>query len=392
MLREKSILAGWVVDGTGAPAQKNVVITIKDGIFGKIRKIPEAGGKPSTLVDLSQYTLVPGLMDAHVHMCMSGGVDPKKRRQQLKEDFEGAKRTISRHLERLLAHGILAVRDGGDRNGYTQRYKESGAVKKYPGISLLVSGKAWHKPGRYGSFVGRALKEGSLAEGILREKEGIDQIKIIQSGLNSLEVFGQESLPQFSSDALREAVRVASRLGLRTMVHANGRLPVRIALESGCASIEHGFFMGRENLARMAEGQVFWVPTACTMKAYGENSGGEKRAREMALRNLEHQLQQLTSARRLGVPVALGTDSGSPGVHHGSALVNELQLFVEAGFSIEAAIQCASSNNARLLNFEGKGLIREGMEADFVAIEGTPSALPESLKNVCGVHAGERFL
>jgi DNA-binding transcriptional ArsR family regulator len=92
---------------------------------------------------------------------MSGSVDPGRRKRQLTESFEGARKTISRHLERLRAHGILAVRDGGDRHGYTQRYKESGAVGKYPAISLLVSGKAWHKPGRYGSFVGRALKGGT---------------------------------------------------------------------------------------------------------------------------------------------------------------------------------------------------------------------------------------
>ena len=392
MSGDKTVLAGWLVDGSGAPAQKNVLITIKEGVFGRIREAPTAGTKPSDFVDLSEFTLVPVLMDAHVHLCMSGTVDSKRRVQQLGEDFEGARKTISRHLGQLLAHGILAVRDGGDRNGYAQRYNQLGVEKEYAAISLRVSGKAWHKPGRYGSFVGRALEQGSLAEGILREREGIDHVKIIQSGLNSLEVFGKESLPQFSLKALREAVKVSSRLGLKTMVHANGKDPVRIALEAGCASIEHGFFMGEENLARMADMQVFWVPTAFTMKAYDQHAGNEKGAREVPLRNLEHQLQQISLAGSLGVPIALGTDSGSMGVHHGRALTDEFRLFLDAGFSIEEAVKCATSNNARLLGLERKGLIKKGMDADFVAVKGPPSALPESLTDIFGIHVGERFL
>ena len=392
MFGDKTVLAGWLVDGSGAPAQEKVLITIEEGGYGRIQKASTAGTTPSGLVDLSEFTLVPGLMDAHVHLFMSGTVDPERRRQQLNEDFEGVRKIISRHLAQLLAHGILAVRDGGDRHGYTRRYKEFGIEKKHEAISLYVSGKAWHKPGRYGSFVGRALRRGSLAEGILRENRGIDQVKIIQSGLNSLEIFGKESLPQFSLKELHEAVNASSRLGLKTMVHANGKDPVRIALDAGCASIEHGFFMGEENLARMAEMQVFWVPTAYTMKAYGRHAGGKKRVRAIALKNLDHQLQQLMFARKLGVPVALGTDSGSLGVHHGSALAEELQLFLEAGFSIEEAIRCATCNNARLLGIDGKGLIMTGMDADFVAVKGPPSALPESLKDMLKIHVGERFL
>ena len=122
-----------------------------------------------------------------------------------------------------------------------------------------MAGKAWHKQGRYGSFVGRAVKGGSLAEEISRESDGIDHVKVIQSGLNSLRDFGKESPPQFHLKALREAVDASSNLGLKTMVHANGKVPVQIALEAGCSSIEHGFFMGKRNLEQMAHKDVFWV-------------------------------------------------------------------------------------------------------------------------------------
>jgi imidazolonepropionase-like amidohydrolase len=392
MFDEKKILAGWMIDGTGAPIQKNVLLGIKDGIFEDIKTLPMGSMKPSALMDLSEYTLLPGLADAHVHLFMSGTGDQSKRKQQLNEGFHRVKETISRHLDQLLAHGVLAVRDGGDKDGYTRHYKTNCMGKKYAAISLHVAGKAWHKPGRYGSFVGRAVKGGSLAEGILRESDGIDHVKIIQSGLNSLTVFGKESPPQFHLKALRDAVDASTRLGLKTMVHANGKIPVQIALEAGCSSIEHGFFMGKQNLAQMAQKGIFWVPTACTMKAYAEHAERKEGERLVALRNLDHQLEQMSEARRLGVPIALGTDSGSIGVHHGSAVIEELRLLLDAGFSMEDAVKCASFNNARLLGLDGKGFIAKGMRADFVAVKGPPSGLPESLRDVSLVHVGERFL
>ena len=392
MIGEKKVLAGWMIDGTGAPIRKNVLLGIKDGKFEEIQPFFVGSMKPSALMDLSGYTLLPGLTDAHVHLFMSGTVDQKRRKRQLNEGFHRVKETISRHLEQLLAHGVLAVRDGGDKDGYTRHYKKNCMGKKDAAISLHVAGKAWHKPGRYGSFVGRAVKGGSLAEGILRESDGIDHVKIIQSGLNSLTDFGKESPPQFHLEALREAVEASSSLGLKTMVHANGKVPVQIALDAGCSSIEHGFFMGKQNLAKMADKDVFWVPTACTMKGYAEHAEGSEGERLVALKNLDHQLEQMSVARSLGVQIALGTDSGSTGVYHGSAIISELRLLLCAGFSMEGAIKCASFNNARLLGLDGKGFIKKGMRADFVAVKGSPSGLPESLRNIPLVHVGERFL
>jgi imidazolonepropionase-like amidohydrolase len=392
MICEKMVLAGWMIDGTGAPIKKNILLGIKDGKFEEIQPFFVGPMKPSAIMDLSEYTLLPGLADAHVHLFMSGTGDQLRRKRQLNEGFHRVRSTISRHLDQLLAHGVLSVRDGGDKDGYTRHYKINCMGKKYAAISLRVAGKAWHKPGRYGSFVGRAVKGGSPAEGILRESDGIDHVKIIQSGLNSLTDFGKESSPQFHLKALREAVDASSRLGLKTMVHANGKVPVQIALEAGCSSIEHGFFMGKRNLAQMADRDIFWVPTACTMKAYAEYAEGTEGERMVALRNLDHQLEQMALARSLGVPIALGTDSGGIGVHHGSAIISELRLLMDAGFSMEGAIKCASFNNARLLGLDKKGFIKKGMRADFIAVKGSPSGLPESLSDISLVHVGERFL
>jgi imidazolonepropionase-like amidohydrolase len=166
------------------------------------------------------------------------------------------------------------------------------------------------------------------------------------------------------------------------MVHANGELPVRIAVEAGCDSIEHGFFMGRDNLERMARQGTIWVPTAVTMLAYAESAGNlTSHQRAVCRRNLEHQLDQLHLARELGVSVAVGTDAGSLGVHHGGALRRELGLLMQAGYPVEEAVRCASANGARLLRLPG-GRIEIGAAATMVAVQGSPADLPASLARI----------
>jgi imidazolonepropionase-like amidohydrolase len=171
------------------------------------------------------------------------------------------------------------------------------------------------------------------------------------------------------------------------MVHANGHLPVKLAIDAGCASIEHGFFMGRDNMKRMAHRGIVWVPTAVTMKAYGdylERQGHLSDASfgDISRKNLQHQLDQIAAARRLGVTLALGTDAGSPGVHHGLAVKDELTLFVAAGFSVEGAIRCASRNGALLMGLSDRGEIAPGMRADFNAVAAAPEKVLDALHHI----------
>jgi imidazolonepropionase-like amidohydrolase len=209
---------------------------------------------------------------------------------------------------------------------------------------------------------------------------------------------------------LKEAVTIAKRFGCKTMVHANGKKPVEVALKAGCHSIEHGFFMGEENLKRMADKQIFWVPTAVTMKAYRDAfeqrvknlrsrnaSEGPSMSRisdmvQGASRNLAHQLEQIHRAKELGVPVAVGTDAGSIGVYHGRSLEQEIRLLMRAGFSVSGAIQCATRNNARLLDLDGYGSIARGAAATFVAVTGPPQDLPGSLGRIAALFiAGSEY-
>jgi imidazolonepropionase-like amidohydrolase len=393
------IKTGWLIDGSGAPVRKKVLLTVKNGIIADISSFRDDDCPDSALLtDLSRCTILPPLVDCHVHLAMSGSTDAQARQQQLTAtSYEECKARIADHLHYHFSYGVLAVRDGGDRFGHVLRYKkekETESNKKRNPVIVKSPGAAWHQNGRYGAFIGRAPVEGNGLEIAVAEHiDSVDHVKLINSGLNSLTEFAKETDPQFSLEDLQAIVDLAKQKGKKVMVHANGRVPVRLALEAGCHSIEHGFFMGDENLKRMAENLTVWVPTAVTMKAALDNwdliSDGKNKKAVIA-RNLEHQLEQMAKAHQYGVRLALGTDAGCSGVLHGESVVEELKLFMKAGYSLVEAIACASSNGAQLLGLDAIGTIAKGRPAHFIVARATPAMLPRKLSYLEAIYLDGR--
>jgi imidazolonepropionase-like amidohydrolase len=381
------LLAGWLIDGSGGPVQEKVLIKIVDGRFAAIEKyVPDAGLDLAQVTDLLHCTILPPLVDSHVHLFMSGATDKLTREHQLIAGYKELRPVIARHLHYLFTHGVLAVRDGGDRGGYALTYRQT--KEMHPEVILKVVGRAWHTEGRYGGLIGRFPGDGeSLVDAYGREEAAVDQVKLVNSGFNSLKVFGLETEPQFSESELAEVVVAAAKVGRKVMVHANGKEPVRRAVAAGCNSIEHGFFMGRENLELMVEKGTFWVPTVFTMKAFAVNFGhtGSHANLQVIERNLHHQLGQLSLARQLGVNVAMGTDAGSLGVLHGESMVEEMKLFQKAGYSLAETVRCATSNGARLLGLDDFGLLVKGKAATFLVARGAPPQLPRKLSYLEGI-------
>lgn len=382
------LLAGWLIDGSGGPIQEKVLLKIVDGRFAAIEKYaPGDGLDLAQITDLSHCTILPPLVDSHVHLFMSGTTDKTTRERQLVADYEELRPVIARHLHDLFSHGVLAVRDGGDKGGYALTYRQTKAM--HPEVILKVVGRAWHREGRYGGLIGRFLGAGEhLGEAYGQDKDAVDQVKLVNSGFNSLKIFGVETEPQFSMAEINEVVKAAEKFGRKVMVHANGKEPVRRAVMAGCHSIEHGFFMGRENLELMAEKGTFWVPTVFTMKAFAANFAhvGSHADLQVIEKNLHHQLGQLTLARKLGVNIALGTDAGSLGVLHGESMVEEMKLLQKAGYNLAEMIRCATSNGARLLDLDDFGLLVKGKAATFLVARGGPPLLPRKLSYLEGIY------
>ena len=376
------ILVGWLLDGSGGPVREKMLLQIENGIIASVDSwSSENSPDIPRITDLSHCTILPPLVDSHVHLFMSGTIDQKERKNQLTAGYDELEPAIERHLNDFLSHGVLAIRDGGDRGGYALRYRDE-LDNKFP-VQIKSAGRAWRRKDRYGRLIGRSPKNGeSLATSFLFDNEETDWVKLVNSGLNSLKIYAKETDSQFNTDEITALVQAARQRGKKVMVHANGHLPVKSALEAGCHSIEHGFFMGRDNLQLMAEKRAVWVPTVYTMKAYAENFDPGKSAgdRRVIVRTLEHQLEQMAIARELGVILALGTDAGSLGVLHGESVVEEMKLYKKAGYTLPEIVRCATCNGAKLLGVDrDMGLLQAGRPATFLVSRGTPAQLPRKL-------------
>ncbi len=374
-----SVRSGWLIDGTGRPAFKPGLLRIVRGRIASAGSgLPPAQGH-GRILDLSDCTVLPALADCHVHLCLSAEAPPQKGQKTLSRTSGETDRRIADHLRLCVEAGIVAVREGGDPLAATLRFRKERLPSSGP-IRLFSPGAAWHAPGRYGAILGRPVPAGrTLAECVFQNRDGADHVKIVQSGLNSLRFFGRETPPQFGASELKTAVRAARESGLPVMIHANGLLPVRSAIDAGCDSLEHGFFMGKENLERMAERGISWVPTACAMLACAQTAPPGSTESETARRTLERQIEQIALARELGVSIVCGTDSGTPGVLHGFSIWTELGLLERAGFSVEEAVRCATSHAAKLLGMEHTlGVLAAGMPATFLAVRASPSKLFET--------------
>jgi imidazolonepropionase-like amidohydrolase len=381
--REKQVLrVGWLIDGFGGPVATDQVVIIDQGRIRSIEPWHPALCTTLDSVNLTDTTLLPALMDAHVHLALSGTLDENRRRAQLQQSPGEIGRVVNSHLQDHLDHGIIAVRDGGDKWGQVLKVKHR---QKTP-VHLAATCWAWHAAGRYGAMIGRTPDPGeSLSQAAERSCRRTDHIKLIQSGINSLACFGRLTAPQFAQEELFALSRFAKSQGLPIMVHANGPDPVESVLNAGCTSIEHGYFMGADNLMRMADHRVFWVPTAAPMAALARPGLLTAEQADVARRTLEHQMEQIVLARQSGVQIALGTDAGSLGVDHGTAVRREMAVFMSAGMSLPQAVRCASTQVAQLLGLDGRGGLQAGGSADLLVVPGSPEQLPASLEKIQGL-------
>lgn len=208
--------------------------------------------------------------------------------------------------------------------------------------------------------------------------------------------------PQLTHEDLVHLLRY--RGGKKAVVVANGLQQVEEALEAGCDAIEQGYGMGENNLRKMAANKVMWIPSVLRAKngldsagtggdvccrfsqryvAPGKaNPGAEAFWKKM----LAEQLTQLRLARKLGVTTAVGTGAGSVGILHGESMVEEMKLFMKAGYSLEETICCASENGARFFGMERLGALTVGQQATFLIARGTVKQLPRKLSYLEGIY------
>ncbi len=391
------ILAGCV---SGAPGHAIILraahmLDIETGRTltpGELRvegdRIAEAGSAVAhpagaEIIDLGDRTLLPGLVDAHVHLFLHPGAEDL---QTVQESVP--RRTILAVLaarDDLLA-GFTAERDMGTEGAGSADTAVRDAINQglVPGPRLRISGNAVDILGGHEDAIGynpaqHVLPNATWANNaaelvtVIREelKEGADFIKIYETGHDSIQD-GRFTTPyQYTAAELSEAVRETARVGTRVAVHATGEPGTLYAAQAGVASIDHAFQLSEETMRLMREKQIFAVPTFTIIEYFAHHADSpEAAARERAV--LEFHAREFNRQLAAGVPIAMGSDVGP--FPHGTQS-REFTLMVQYGMTPLAALQAGTLNGAKLLGWQGQiGALKAGYLADVIAVSGDPLA------------------
>jgi imidazolonepropionase-like amidohydrolase len=306
--------------------------------------------------DFSGFTVMPALIDCHLHLTLP----------------DTGKEQLAAKAARLLASGIATVRDAGAK----------GLVElSLPPLRVVSTGQAISRSNFYGSHLSTPVH--SAADAIktvdMLASRGVEQVKIITSGIFSFSEYGLVGPAPFTTAELTEIVRRARHHGLPVMAHASGDEAVRRCLQAGVHSVEHGYFLAADTLRLMAEKEIFWVPTLAPVAAWLESAtlSGRLDANRQSVvrRSLEQQMKMVGLGAAAGVKIAAGTDAGAPGVEHGPSLLRELELLRESGLTAADTLRSATSVAAAVCGLSaGRGDLTPGKEACLIAVRGNPLA------------------
>jgi imidazolonepropionase-like amidohydrolase len=331
-------------------------------------------------LDLPNYTLLPGLIDAHTHLFLEGSeLDQEKRSACLKQSSEQLLDQAHPRLEKLLHYGILAVRDAGDKNGVGLALSKLSASPGRPLMPYVNSpGAAIHHRGRYGAFMAEPLEDFASPSACVeaRVRTGADRIKLIPTGIIDFKKGAVVSEPQMTTEEIRECVAAAKTHGKQTLAHASGDTGIDRVIDAAVDTIEHGFFLCDDQLPRMRDRNIAWVPTFAPVQKqldHADRMGHDAQVRSNLKRILDHHAAALVKAHETGVTIIAGSDAGSYAVPHGLGLLYELELMERAGLPPIAVINAATGAAAKRLAFkENFGQIQPGARTRFILTSHSP--------------------
>ncbi|MGP8244865.1 MAG: amidohydrolase family protein [Bryobacteraceae bacterium] len=365
-------------------------------------RILEAGAsvaRPASaeVIDLGDRTLVPGLIDAHVHLFLHPGAEDL---QTVQESVP--QRTIGAVLasrDDLMA-GFTAERDMGTEGAGSADTAVRNAINRglVPGPRMRISGNAVDILGGHEDAIGynpaqHVLPNADIANNALeivavirkQFKEGSDFVKIYETGRDSVADGKLHTPYQYTEAELTAAVQEAARVGKRVAVHATGEPGTLYAARAGVASIDHANQLSDETMRIMRERGIFALPTFAIATYFAEHAASP-RAAERERQSIALHAAEFRKQLAAGVPIAMGSDVGP--FPHGTQ-AREFVLMVQYGMSPLEALRAGTVNAARLLGWEGQiGALHAGYLADVVAVEGNPLADIAALQKVDFVMKG----
>jgi imidazolonepropionase-like amidohydrolase len=371
--------AGILYDGTLNAPRRNADVVIDDG---KISAIRDASGE----CDRVAACITPGLVNAHVHLEMSGQPDPLNLAnvvtpmQRMLHAVENARKTIQA--------GVTTVRDVGASEDIAIEIRDAIAQGRIPGPHMRAAGRVLCMTGGHGWPIGRAVDSPWDARKGVREqrKSGADCIKLIATG-GVLTKGAVPGIAQLTIEEMSAACDEAHRHEMRVAAHAIGTEGIKNALRAGVDSIEHGHMLDDEAIELFKERGAYLVPTltapACILE-HAEHGGQPDYVVRKAREINEHLLRNIRRAFEAGVKIAGGSDAGTPFNYH-EKYADEVVLMHELlGMSPQQALHSATAVAAELIGLH-RGIVAPGEPADLLLLEtdiardlhtlGSPSAV-----------------
>jgi len=382
------IYCGKLVDPKNLQVLTEMSIIVDGNKIAGVEKGYVSATKGDKVVDLKKLTVMPGLIDCHVHL--EDEISPNDFEKQFKLNPADYAFLAMGNADSTLLAGFTTVRDlGGSGVNISLR----NAINKglVPGPRVFTAGKALGSTGGHGDptnglrddLMGDPGPNVGVVNGVdecikavrMRYKEGVDVIKILATGgVLSLEKNGTGA--QLNDDELKAIVATANDYGLKVAAHAHGAEGIKRAVSAGVASIEHGTYMDDEAMQLLKDHGTYFVPTITAGKSVADSAkipgffptviAGKAQAVGPLIQNT------FAKAYKAGVKIAFGTDAGV--YKHGKNWM-EFVYMNEAGMPALEAIKSATVSAADLIGVGDKvGSIETGKFADIIAVEGDPVA------------------
>lgn len=386
-----------IIDGTGAGAQPKTSLLIDgDRIawVGPADAVDRSQPIEQT-VDAGSKYVIPGLIDAHVHVCWNGR---ESIMDLLNRDRDALLLEAVTTLRSILASGTTAVRDIGGQDYMEMSLRRAVDAGHIAGPRMRTSGKLIAMTGGHGHFAAREADGPEELRKAAREqiKAGADNIKLMATG--GVATPGQDvQAGQLTVEEIAAAVEAAHAMGRTAASHCHGTLGIKNSLLAGMDSIEHGSYLDEETADMMVERGVALVLTLGVADPDLDNLPATARAEaermQEPLETLRARMREtVTLAREKGVFIGSGSDAGgNPLAPHDFSMARELEELVDHGFSPLEAIGIVTRNNARVLRWEDElGTLEASKLADFVVLAGDPLADISNVRKVEAVYKGGR--
>ena len=402
-LADTLIHAGRLIDGEADRAAEEMTIRVSGSSITAIEAGYTEPAADDTVIDLSQNTVLPGLMDMHVHI--SSEYSPNSRLNQFVKNEADLALDAAMYARRTLEAGFTVVRNLGDRMNETIALRNAINAGKVPGPRIFSAGKSLASTGGHADptngWAAHIVGDPGPKQGVVnsaedakkavrqRYKEGADWIKITATG-GVLSVAKSGQNPQFTDEELASIIEIATDYGMKVAAHAHGTEGMKRAVIAGIASVEHGTYMDREVMRLMKQRGTYYVPTILAGNWVAQKARIDGffpdlvRPKAASIGPLIQ--NTFKEAYEFGVPIVFGTDTGVSA--HGDN-AQEFALMVEAGMPEMEAIKSATSVAAAFLDIaDTHGSLVAGKQADIIAVPGDPLTDITTLERVNFVMKG----